>query len=233
MRDVYSFGLPAVRLGADSGAGGISPEVITWCAVVYALAVSMSREYSALAAASVLPVILLFRHKIPLLKLNIMNLVMIITMAMTWPDVSEGALLGTLTALRVNMIYIVFCSLVFPLGMNAVYSLRLPEKLRVMLILTLRGIFILSERLEKALISVRLRAPEVRGMMRLKVFAYVLGSVLLKSADHSEKMMLAAEARGGFGGFAVSENRRFGVRDMVLVGSCIGYAVLIVLLNYA
>ena len=231
MKDAYTFGLPAMNLAAHTGEN--SSESVTMCAVIYALAVSMTCEYSALIAASVLPMILLFRNRIPLLKINVMNLVMIITMALTWPDMSEGLVMGTITALRVNMIYIVFAGIVFPLGMSAVYSLRLPEKLRVMLILTLRGIFILHDRLEKALISVKLRAPAVKGMMKLKVFAYVLGSVLLQSMSHSERMMLAVETRGGFGGFAVNENRRLSVRDMVLVGSCAGYAVLIVLLNYA
>lgn len=230
MRDAYILELPAVNLG---GHGEISPEAVTWCAVIYALAVSMSREYSALLAASVLPVILLFRKKIPLLKINVMNLVMIITMALTWPDVSEGLVMGTVTALRVNMIYIVFAGIVFPLGMSAVYSLRLPEKLRVMVILTLRGIFILRERMEKALISVKLRAPNVKGMMKLKVFAYVVGSVLLKSADHSERMMLAIETRGGFGGFSANDNRSLSVKDMVMIATCAVYAVLIVILNYA
>ena len=231
MRDVYTLELPAVNLSAP--AGEISPEVITSCAVIYALAVSMSKAYSALIAASVLPVVLLFRNRIPLLKINIMNLVMIITMALTWPNFSEGLIMGTVTALRVNMIYIVFSALVFPLGMSAVYSLRLPKKLRVMIILTLRGIFILSERMEKALISVKLRAPNVKGMMKLKVFAYVLGSVLLKNADHSERMMLAVETRGGFGGFAVSETRRLNVRDTVMIAGCTVYSLLIVILNYA
>ena len=231
MRDVYTLELPAVNLAVHAGEN--SPEVITWCAIVYALAVSVSRAYSALGAASVLPMILLFRHRIPLLKINVMNLVMIITMALTWPDMSEGLVMGTVTALRVNMIYTVFAALVFPLGMSAVYSLRLPEKLRVMVILTLRGIFILSERMEKALISVKLRAPNVKGMMKLKVFAYVVGSVLLKSADHSERMMLAVEARGGFGGFGVNESSRLNVRDLVLIVASLAYAVLIVILNYA
>ena len=231
MRDAYTFGLPAVNLAAHSGEN--SPEAVTWCAVIYALGVSMCREYSALIAASVLPVILLFRQRIPLLKINVMNLVMIITMALTWPDMSEGLAIGIITALRVNMIYIVFAGLVFPLGMSAVYSLRLPEKLMVMLILTLRGIFILHDRLDKALISVKLRAPAVKGMMKLKVFAYVLGSVLLQSVSHSERMMLAVETRGGFEGFAVSENRRLSVRDIVMIASCAVYAALIVILNYA
>ncbi len=230
MREAYSFGLPAVNLGSH---GENSPEVITWSAVLYAFAVSVSEEYSALIAGAVLPVILLCRNRVPLLKINAMNLVMIITMALTWPDVYEGALLGTVIALRVNMIYIVFAAAVFPLGMSAVYSLRLPEKLRVMLILTVRGIFILSERLEKALISVKLRAPEIRGMMSLKVFACVLGSVLVQGVSHSEKMVLAVETRGGFGGFAVSEDRKLNVRDIVMIAACVGYAVLIVLLNYA
>ncbi len=230
MREAYSFGLPAVNLGSY---GENSPEVITWSAVVYAAAVSVSQAYSALIAGAVLPLILLCRNRVPLLKLNMMNLVMMLTMALTWPDVSEGLAMGAVIALRVNMVYIVFAGMVFPLGMSAVYSLRLPEKLRVMVILTVRGIFILRERMEKALISVKLRAPEVRGMMRLKVFAYVLGSVLLQGVSHSERMVLAVETRGGFGGFAVRENRRLSVRDMVLVCACVGYAVLIVILNYA
>ena len=231
MRDAYTLEQPAVSLSAHAGEN--SPEAVTLCAVIYALGVSVSEAYSALIAASVLPVILLFRNRIPLLKINVMNLVMMITLALTWPDMSEGLIMGTVIALRVNMIYIVFAGMVFPLGMSAVYSLRLPEKLRVMLILTLRGIFILRERMEKALISVKLRAPAVKGMMKLKVFAYVLGSVLLQSMSHSERMMLAVETRGGFGGFAVNETRRLSVRDMVLVCSCLGYAVLIVILNYA
>lgn len=232
MREAYSFGLPAENLGSR-GDGKNSPEVITWCAVMYAVAVSMSEGYSALMAGAVLPVILLCRNRVSLLKLNMMNLVMILTMAITWPDVSEGLVMGTIIALRVNMIYIVLAATVFPLGMNAVYSVRLPGKLRVMVILTVRGICILRERLERALISVKLRAPEVSGMMRLKVFAYVLGYVLLQSESHSERMMSAIETRGGFGGFAVRENRRLSVMDMVLVGACAGYAVLIVILNYA
>ncbi len=231
MRDAYILELPAVNLGSRGCEN--SPEVITWCTVVYALAVSVSREYSALIAGAVLPAILLCRNRIPLLKLNMMNLVMIITMALTWPDMSGGLLLGMLTALRVNMIYIVFAGIVFPLGMSAVYSVRLPEKLRVMVILTVRGIFILRERLEKALISAKLRAPNVKGMMKLKVFAYVLGSVLVQSVSHSERMMLAIETRGGFGGFAVSENRSLSVRDIAMIAASAGYAVLIVILNYA
>ena len=108
MRDVYTLELPAVNLAVHAGEN--SPEVITWCAIVYALAVSVSRAYSALGAASVLPMILLFRHRISLLKINVMNLVMIITMALTWPDMSEGLVMGTVTALRVNMIYTVFAA---------------------------------------------------------------------------------------------------------------------------
>ena len=231
MRDVYTLELPAVNLSAP--AGEISPEVITSCAVIYALAVSMSKAYSALIAASVLPVVLLFRNRIPLLKINIMNLVMIITMALTWPNFSEGLIMGTVTALRVNMIYIVFSALVFPLGMSAVYSLRLPKKLRVMIILTLRGIFILSERMEKALISVKLRAPNVKGMMKLKVFAYILGGVLLKGSAKSERMMSAIVCRGGFGGFFQHERGGLSVKDAVILAGMMCYCLAIRVMNYA
>ena len=101
----------------------------------YAFAVSVSNSLYALLIASVLPLILLCMKKFSLshlLKLNVINIIMIITLALTWPSLREGFSAGMLIALRVNMIYIVFAALVFPMGLGAVYSLPLPEKLRVL-----------------------------------------------------------------------------------------------------
>ena len=173
------------------------------CVLCYAFIVSVSRTLPALLAASLLPLLLLTKKpSLPhIFKLNAINAVMIITLALTWPDVREGLLMGLVIALRANMIYVVFAALVLPMGLGAVYSLPLPEKLKVLVILTVRGIYILRDSLDTALISVKLRAPNVKGIARLKVFAYVLGSVLLRSSARSERMMLAVMTRGGFGGF--------------------------------
>ena len=174
------------------------------CSLVYALAVSMCRSVYALLLAGILPLVLVCVKRVSLphlLKLNAFNAVMMLTLALTWPNVREGLIMGAIITLRVNMIYAVFAALVFPLGVGAVYSLPLPEKLRVLVILTVRGIFIMRESFDSALLSAKLRAPNAGLMVRLKVFAYVLGSVLLRSAGRSERMTLAVQSRGGFGGF--------------------------------
>ena len=174
------------------------------CVLGYALAVSLCRSIHALLFAGILPLVMVCvkRVSIPhILKLNAFNAVMVITLALTWPDVREGLIMGAIITLRVNMIYVVFAALVFPLGVGAVYALPLPEKLRVLVILTVRGIFIMRNSLDSALLCVKLRAPNAGLMMRLKLFAYVLGSVLIRSAGRSERMNIAIQSRGGFGGF--------------------------------
>ena len=183
----------------------ISPEVLLISSVIYALIVTCAESIAALVLCTPLPAVLIFRRKIEHVRLICVNLIMIITMGLTWPVMSDGLIMGLITAWRVDMIYIVFAGLVVPLGAGAVYCLPLPEKLRVLLILTLRGIFILRESLQTALISVKLRAPNAGLIMRLKLFAYVLGSGLIRSAGRSERMTLAVQSRGGFGGFMQRE----------------------------
>ena len=234
MKDAYTLELPAGNLYVP--AGETAHEIMTACALVYALTVSMSNNLPALALAAVMPVVFVFTKTFTLstfLKLNAFNAVMILTLALTWPVMIDGALMGLVISLRVNMIFLAFTVLVFPLGMSAVYSLPLPAKLRVLLILTLRGIFMLRENLQTALISVRLRAPNVKGMMKLKVFACILGGVLLKSSVKSELMMSAIECRGGFGGFFQHEREGLTVKDAVILAGMMCYCLAILVMNYA
>lgn len=202
----------------------------------YALAVSLSTSPKALLAGAILPLMLLCLKNFSLtrlLKLNLFNAVMIITLALTWPSVREGLIMGTVIALRVNMIYVVFAALVMPKGVSAVYSLPMPEKLRVLMILTFRGIFVLRESLDSALMSARLRAPDAELTVRLKIFAYVLGSVLLRSSVRSERMMLAIASRGGFGGFTQAERARPSANEWVRLAGCAMYVVAVGAMNFA
>lgn len=216
-----------------------APEVLLVSSIVYALAVSLSNKFSALALAAVLPVVIICLKKFnfsSLLKLNVINLVMIITLALTWPIFLDGVKMGMLITLRLNMIYIAFAFMIFPLGITGIYealcTLRVPEKLRVLIILTLRGIFILHERLETALISVKLRAPNLKGIMKLKTFASILASVLLQSSSHSERMMQAVTCRGGLGGFSQSERESIRLRDMLVIVSFMIYSAVVIKCNY-
>ena len=165
-----------------------SPAYTLLSAVIYAIAVSVSNTIPALFIASILPVTLLAMKRFPissLVSINIFNLVMILTLSLTWPDFYDGLIMGMVIALRVNMIVAAFGAIVYPLGVYGMYeamsSLRVPVKLRVLAILTMRGVNILRESFETAIISVRLRAPNLRGIMRLKVFAYMTGTILLQT----------------------------------------------------
>ena len=217
-----------------------SPASALLSAVIYALAVSVSNTLPALVIASILPVTILAAKRFPLSRLvniNIFNLVMILTLALTWPDFVDGLIMGVVIALRVNMIFVAFGAMVYPLGVSGMYeamsSLRVPVKLRMLAILTMRGVNILRESFETAIISVRLRAPKIRGIMRLKVFAYMTGTVLLQSFLRSENMMRAVKCRGGFGGFIQTENESLSAWDIAMVAGFTVYGVMIAVMNYA
>lgn len=216
------------------------PSAILLSAVIYALAVSLCDSLPALAIAAIMPAIFLATKRFSprnLTSINTVNAVMILTFALTWPELSGGLSMGMVVALRVNMICVAFGAMVYPLGTAGMYealcALHVPEKLRVLVILTLRGIYILRERYEAAIISVRLRAPRLRGMMRLKVFAYMMGMILLQALSRSENMTRAVKCRRGFGGFMQSEKMRLNARDWAYVAGFAVYGVVIAVMNHA
>lgn len=218
----------------------ISPEILLCCSVMYALAVTLSDSIYALIVASVIPVQYIITKKFTLsslIKLNVFNLIMIITLALTWPNFTEGLMKGIIIALRVNMIYIVFAVNIYPIGyakiFTALNTLKIPEKLRILLLLTMRGIFIMHDRFTCALISLRLRAKNLHGLMKLKAFAYITCSVLLQSSKRSERMMLAIQTRGGFSGFIQSDDKSVNILDVIVCLCFSIYALMIIILNYA
>ena len=178
--------------------------------VIYALIVSLSNSIFLLIIESLLPlVILISHHEIiklkSLVKLNALNLFMIMTLALTWPEIRAGLIMGVLITWRLNIIYIIFAGVIAKLGFTGIYAalvrFHVPEKLRILLLLTMRGIFIMNGRLDSALIALKLRAPEMNFITRFKTFGYVTGNILLQSESRSEKMLQAIKCRGGFGGF--------------------------------
>ena len=205
--------------------------------MLYALAVTLSANTYSLLIASILPARFITRVKLSALaKLNLINALMILTLTLTWPDLYAGFIMGVIISLRVNMICIAFSAMVYPLGTSGMYEalcvMRVPEKLRVMIILTLRGINILCERYESAIISVKLRAPNIRGLMRLKIFAAMMGMILLQSHERSDNMMKAVKCRGGFAGFIQSETRGVSFGDVVYILTFVVYISIIAVMNY-
>lgn len=234
-RDIYALEIPRENLSASTER---NLAVILISSLLYASAVTVSSNIYSLVIASILPVSLIKRVKLSALaKLNLINAVMILTLALTWPNFYAGLIMGVIISLRVNMICAAFSAMIYPLGTEGIYEalcvMRVPENLRVLLLLTLRGINILRERYESAIISVKLRAPNINGVMRLKIFACILGNVLLQSLERSDNMMKAVKCRGGFGGFMQSETHAINFCDVVYVMCFAFYGIIIAVMNYA
>jgi|GEM_PF-5791074 len=233
-RDVYSLETPREDISQSAER---NPAAVLISSLLYALAVTLSANTYSLLIASILPARFITRVKLSALaKLNLINALMILTLTLTWPDLYAGFIMGVIISLRVNMICIAFSAMVYPLGTSGMYEalcvMRVPEKLRVMIILTLRGINILCERYESAIISVKLRAPNIRGLMRLKIFAAMMGMILLQSHERSDNMMKAVKCRGGFAGFIQSETRGVSFGDVVYILTFVVYISIIAVMNY-
>ena len=177
-------------------------------AIIYAFVVSLSESIYLLILASVLPVIIMVKRPEilkSLVKLNALNLFMIMTLILTWPNLREGFIIAMLITWRLNLIYTIFAGVIARLGFAGIYAAlvkyHVPEKLRVLLLLTMRGIFIMNDRFDSALIALKLRAPDMKFITRFKTFGYITGNILLQSESRSEKMLQAIKCRGGFEGF--------------------------------
>ena len=193
------------------------PRARLLCALSLSAALSAVNDPVLLLCAAFIPLALvpcgpvrpLFRA---LLRLNAAGLIMALLLALTYPDAAlwgpfsrEGLRVALTVLLRLNLIMIVLLRLVTAMGPERVDSalsrFGLPEKLRVLLLLTLRGIFLLVERFASTLRAVRLRAPRMKGTLKLKAFACMTASSLLQASDRSERMTAALRCRGGLAGF--------------------------------
>ena len=199
--------------------------------LIYSLAVSLSENFYPLIFASILPLILLLRSsKLPheFLHINVFNFIMVLTLALTWPNFFDGLLKGLVISLRINFIFIIFSNFHDEIY-NEILNLNLPEKIRILIILTLRGIFILRDKFDSALISLKLRAPDLHGILKFKTFAYILGSVLLQSSKRSENILKAINLRGGFNGFNQTKIKNISLKNSLLIL----YSFAVIILNYA
>lgn len=204
-------------------------------AIFYSIAVTLSKNFIAFLIASILPLCLLFFVSSSglktLAKLNLLNIVMILSMIFTFPSFHEAINIALLIILRMNFICIVFIKLFEFMAIHKIYYLPkiIPQKIIILFILTLRGIFILYDKLQSAILSVKLRAPDLHGLLKLKIFAYLIASSLLKSSFKSEKILLAINCRGGFSGFYQSKNLHWNFHDNIFCLFCTIYIFIIII----
>jgi len=194
------------------------PRARALCALSLAVALASAQSLPGLMAGSVIPFFLLLllydgdREDLSkfariLARVNVMAAFMWILMPLTFPGPRAWifSVPGTRAALlftcKLNLISAVLICMVVTLGVrginNVLESLRVPEKMRALLLLTARYIFLLLERIAVMTRAIRLRAPNLRSLRLCSVFACMLGTTLIHSSDRAERSMLAMKLRSG------------------------------------
>jgi energy-coupling factor transporter transmembrane protein EcfT len=208
------------------------------CALALSAALACARSLPDLAAGGIVPFLLLFAGSPAglakaLAHVNAVTVFIWFVLPFTVPGVSseraagvffvEGLRLALLTTCKLNLISIVLIRMVAELGMGRIAGVlgdfRVPEKMRVLLLLTTRYVFLLTERVAAMARAVRLRAPGLRGRRMCSAFACMLGTTLVHSSDRAERSMLAMRCRAGsdtLRGFSQCRTTRWGTRDTAL-----------------
>ena len=213
------------------------PRARVLCALAMACILASVRSFPALLCGLPIPIALLFLDSAMMLRelfhWNAAGLFIALLLTLTYPGdrfwgvfSTAGLRLSGLILLKLNLISILLTRMVLSLGVEKVdhvlTCLGVSEKLRVLLLLSARCIFILAERVETMVRAVHLRAPELRGLTMCRTFACVLGTTLLHSSDRAEQMMRAIRCRGGMAGFSQCRPLLWRGIDTVL---CLAFAL--------
>ncbi len=202
----------------------LDPRTRVACAVIFAVFLASADSFIALALGAIIPAALLILllldkkgciHELlrALRPVNKMGLMVCLLLPLTAGGERigrifsvEGIRLALMIFCKLNLISVVIFPMVIFLGTvsltNVMTSFRLPEKLRTLILLTLRCILLLTERIETMTRAVMLRAPEIKGLSACRAIAYMTGTTLLHSSDRAERTVLALQCRGGIGGFS-------------------------------
>jgi energy-coupling factor transporter transmembrane protein EcfT len=192
--------------------------------ILAALAISPLRTPQGLLAGSLLPLLLCFmdgrdgiRSSLrTLADINKVSLLACFLLPLTYPGervfhiVSvPGVYMALTITWKLNLISIVFIRLSAAMGMKGIGEalgvLRVPLKMRMLLLLTARYILLLSDGMAAMLRAVRQRSPKPGFMLSLRVMACLTGTTLIHSMDRAERSLKAIQCRGGAGGFLPGE----------------------------
>jgi cobalt/nickel transport system permease protein len=189
------------------------------CALFLSAALASVQSFPGLLAGSLVPLALLFEARYDfttttgpsglhgllgtLAHVNAFSVFAFIFLPFTFtgPGPLPGLRMALLITCKLNLISVVLIRMVAALGVvrvdNVLSGLRLPIKMRVLLLLTARYVLLLLERVGTMTSAIRLRAPLLRGRRMCAAFACMLGTTLIHSSDRAERAMLAMRCRAG------------------------------------
>ena len=126
----------------------------------------------------------------------------------------EGLFKAVIIALKANSIVLfllVFLGSIEPVRLGqAFYRLRAPEKLVQLFLFTVRYIDVLREEYHRSRIAMKARAFRPSNSLHtLSSFGYLLGMMLVRSMERSERVLQAMKCRGFVGHWPHMDDLRF------------------------
>jgi cobalt/nickel transport system permease protein len=188
------------------------------CALLLSLVLASLQSLPGLLVGSIIPFLLLFAGDLrelakALAHVNTVTIFTWLLLPLTTPGPRIGGIfsvpglyLALLVTYKLNLISVTLIRMVVELGVgridNVLGDLRIPQKMRVLLLLTMRYALLLMERIAMMTRAIRLRAPALRGRRMCSAYACMLGTTLIHSSDRAERSMMAMRCRGGLAGFS-------------------------------
>jgi len=237
-------------LQRDSVVHRLDPRVRIVVALAFSLVVALSGRFAVLGAGLALAILGAVVARLPvlatvkrLLAVNVFMLILCIVLPLTARGTPlfrlgplvfsrEGALLAAAITLKANAIVLALTVLlatveITTLG-HALRHLRVPDKLTHLLLFTVRYIDVLHHEYERLRTATKVRCFRPRlSRHTYRTFGNLVGMLLVKSFDRSERIIAAMKCRGFRGRFYVLDHFAFARRDLVF--SVASFVVLVAL----
>lgn len=142
----------------------------------------------------------------------------------------EGLALAAAVALKGNAIVLMLMALVGTLDVailgHALEHLYVPEKLTHLLLFTVRYLEILDRQYRQLAAAMRVRGFRPRmDAHTYRAYGYLVGMLLVRSLDRSERVLAAMKCRGFRGRFYLLDHFHFGAADLRFAVAVVGLLV--------
>lgn len=149
----------------------------------------------------------------------------------------EGVLLGATVALKTNAIMLALLALLGSMGPttlgHTLSHLHMPDKLTHLLLFTIRYIDVLHGEMLRLRSAMKIRGfrPRVDGHT-YRTYGYLIGMLLVRSFDRSQRVVGAMKCRGFRGRFYLLDHFAFSRRDLPFCIASIAILLTLALLQW-
>lgn len=217
---------------AASPVHGLDPRLRILAATLFAVSVAVSSSVASLAVAAVVASFTVVLACLPLgmvwkrvSRMNILlaGLVAVLLLGealMPGGGMERVFIRGLIIVVKANAIVVCLSALIgtvsaLDLG-HALWRLGVPTKLTYLLLLTVRYLDVFHRELERLRMAMRARAFEPRfNRHTLRTFGYLVGMLMVRAFDRSERIHDAMRCRGFCGTYPIMAEYRPGTQDMV------------------